>query len=714
MTLPIVHVSVHPDGAIVTRRGTLAPAGGQLRVPGLALLLDPQSVRIEISAAEVLSARLTLDLPTLDPGELTAALEEVEALRDALAIEDARRDAALRERDLFSALAPRFGSDPHQSLPSVARIAEWLETDSLLAARIEGLDDRVAAATERRDELVDEVDAAERRLADLERDGFWGRWVPARALAIETDATGPREVTVSYRVPGARWSPSYLLQADAANQTGRFVLRACVTQVTGEDWSDAHLTVTSLPSARRADVPEPGVWRLGAAVPADATSGWRELPADLDELFPEELAPAAPVAFDLTVRLGPHAYGEATPVPSPQAAQLQREYTLEPAEDVPRTLTPSRARAGASRPTIDGPFSDLSPRPVRTPTPVAAPERMYAASAATGAYAASAATATLLPPPPAPARVGGRGRGVPHDEWLDYARLRLVSFAAGRSRRGRLELAGDDDLILEARAPGLAIDRFLEALRDRHSAVAAVSRRELPDRHVLPSANGLATGAHRGAEVALTAADRVCVPSDGRVHAVVVASWPATVQISYRAVPRNDLRVYRRAKVVVEYDRPLLAGPVEVEVDGRAQHVSPWPGSEGRSELEVPFGPEERVTLTREVRYRDEAEPEADSAGRRRTYTSIEIALASRLPRPVTIDVLERVPVPHGGSELLVEVTEAFPAALPHSGDANGPVLKGGRIQQITLAPGASARAVFGYAVTMSSAAEIVGGSRRG
>jgi hypothetical protein len=95
-------------------------------------------------------------------------------------------------------------------------------------------------------------------------------------------------------------------------------------------------------------------------------------------------------------------------------------------------------------------------------------------------------------------------------------------------------------------------------------------------------------------------------------------------------------------------------------------------------------------------------------------YTSIEVDLRSTLSRPVTVDVLERVPVPHNDSHLVVEVTEAYPAALPHSGDPNGPVLKGGRIQQVPLGANGSARAVFGYAVTMDATAEIVGGDHRG
>ncbi|MEZ4235840.1 MAG: DUF4139 domain-containing protein [Myxococcota bacterium] len=66
-------------------------------------------------------------------------------------------------------------------------------------------------------------------------------------------------------------------------------MRATVVQATGEDWRGVALTLSSAPCERRLDVPELAALRLGTRQPRRAT-GWRPLPADLEALFPPELA----------------------------------------------------------------------------------------------------------------------------------------------------------------------------------------------------------------------------------------------------------------------------------------------------------------------------------------------------------------------------------------------------------------------------------------
>jgi hypothetical protein len=100
--------------------------------------------------------------------------------------------------------------------------------------------------------------------------------------------------------------------------------------------------------------------------------------------------------------------------------------------------------------------------------------------------------------------------------------------------------------------------------------------------------------------------------------------------------------------------------------------------------------------------------------GSRRLQTDVEVKIASSLPRPVSIEILERLPVPLDGKDVAVEQTEASPVADPYTGEPDGVILAGGRRQVLEVAPGGEARAVLGYAVTLGAREEIVGGDRRG
>jgi hypothetical protein len=80
----------------------------------------------------------------------------------------------------------------------------------------------------------------------------------------------------------------------------------------------------------------------------------------------------------------------------------------------------------------------------------------------------------------------------------------------------------------------------------------------------------------------------------------------------------------------------------------------------------------------------------------------------------VSVEVLERVPVPLKGSEVAVEVVEALPPVHPYRGEPDGPILDGGRRQRLEVAPGAEVRATLTFAITLGAKDELVGGDRRG
>ncbi|MEZ4235841.1 MAG: DUF4139 domain-containing protein [Myxococcota bacterium] len=289
-------------------------------------------------------------------------------------------------------------------------------------------------------------------------------------------------------------------------------------------------------------------------------------------------------------------------------------------------------------------------------------------------------------------------------DWLRYGELRLQAWSAPSGQRGRLQPVGEAERLRERRAPSAAVDRLVAQTEEAEARVAAARSRALPPHHVLP-------GPIAGTDVRIDAQGTVDLASDGLPHSVSVEAWPATLEVAYRAVPREDARAYRRVTARIGHERALLPGPVDVYVAGKLELTSPWAGSEGRGVLVLGLGVEDRLKLVRNVRYSEVSA--GVFGGSRRLQTEIEVEVASEIERPVAIDLLERVPVA-ADDKVAVEQTEASPPAEVYKGEVEGRILAGGRRQHLEVPAGGTAKAVLTYAVTLGSKDEIVGGDRRG
>jgi hypothetical protein len=747
-TLPVVRAVVHPDGALITRAGPLPVADGRIEVRKLPLLLDPTTLRVRVDGAEIAEVRAELDLLDEDRAEAPKRLEALRSARDELAALDVEVEASRELRRTLAALVPGFDDgDPRRPVPDPARFTAWLEADRAIGLRVEALDETLRSLLVRRRDLAERLAVLEHEAQAASTEERWQRWMPTRRVSIR--AVGARaaelQVELSYRIAGATWSPAYTLDADEALRSGRFSMRASIVQATGEDWRGVRVTLSSAPSERWIDVPELASMRLGTRQRA-APSGWRALPADLDALFPPEIVgvspptepgPAKTETLLMSTRFGGEPGGRAAAreraldgvaagvdddVDLGEAEWMAEEEdlssALEPVTGATPAPAPTRRPMSKSRPKADG-----APRPPPAPPSSAAmPEAMARRSVSMVGGAVGDVVGALVSAPLAAAAAlapkGGRGRaagpgmrraeGEPQvdiePDWLEYGRLRLADWTAGPGARGRLKPVSEAEVLIE-RGAQAAVRRLVREQAASEARATAVGARALPPHHVVP-------GPVQGNDVRIDAQGAVDVPSDGLPHSVAVEAWPADLEVSYRTVPRADPRAFRRVAARLQYDRALLPGPVDVYVGGKLELTSPWPGSAGRGVLRIGLGAEDRLKVVRNVRYTEASA--GVFGGSRRLQTDIEVKLASSLGRPVSVEILERLPVPLDGREVTVEQTEASPLADPYEGEADGPILTGGRRQVVEVPPGGEARAVLGYAVTLGSKDEIVGGDRRG
>lgn len=261
---PVVAVTVYPDRARVTRRGSIRlPAGEhRVRIAPLPLRLRRDSLRVGGGGAvTVLGVEVsTWRQPRSTDGQVGELTQRARELADELAEVDDDAEVETQRRQFLARLADRAGGTYARTLAAgdtgPADVATFADS---VAAQLAGSHRRRRGLARRRTELTEELSAVERDLA-----GASGKREPDRlaaevTVAVDADDTEV-DLELSYLVDGARWQSSYDLRL--AGDTMAVTWFGLVTQDTGEDWPECALQLSTARPAAAAGVPELSPWYL--------------------------------------------------------------------------------------------------------------------------------------------------------------------------------------------------------------------------------------------------------------------------------------------------------------------------------------------------------------------------------------------------------------------------------------------------------------------
>lgn len=333
LVAPVVAVTVHPDRARITRRGTVALAAGpnELVVADLPETLLDDSVRVagRTENADQAVRVVGVDVVRRDlvaaPDERVRAAEQAlrEAERALAAIDGADAGDAAREQ-LLHRLALRSGDRLARALAEgAADPARVAEVSGVVAAQL------VEVAAERRAHAERRVDAEHARAAaqsELDRLRASGRTRRDAVIAVEADVPCELSLDLVYVAHGAGWTCAYDARIEG---TGPLALTwyGLVSQVTGEDWPACELTLSTARPGVAGAVPELEPWWVDVRPPAP----------------PMPLAAAAPAgaAFDL-MRVEEKAVAARDVVAEPQEGALAVAWRLARPTAVPADGTPHR------------------------------------------------------------------------------------------------------------------------------------------------------------------------------------------------------------------------------------------------------------------------------------------------------------------------------------------------------------------------------------
>ncbi|MCB9748427.1 MAG: DUF4139 domain-containing protein [Myxococcales bacterium] len=745
LTSRIDLVTVYRAGALVERVAQLPaalPGDGVVRVGGLPLSLDDSSVRARVDGARELVVRdlrvtLTHDrsetpLLPVEPAALRAARRRLAQLEDRRAHLEAQR---ARLSDVTG--GPRGQGErgrPPPPIPFEARLA-WLDFRD---GALEELDRELARAHEAtrlaRQELAT-LEARDRE-ATSERAPQAHELRKAAQLTLAGAITADARLVVEYRVPGARWSPSYTITLDRGQTRGRLAVRAVVAQRTGEDWRGVALELSTADCQRWTELPELKSIRVGRRQPSESARGWRQPPAGAAELFADynrftrDHAPVKPVSEAKPAK--PAVPSGPPPPPPPLAgAPMPAQQSMTLAGGLPPGVTLQDAIRQAEAEARLRSEAEARARDMAMPAAMLAPESKKssgfgglfggggggvsrAAPPPPAAKARRVATGAARPPsaprPSAPGQPLARSTppppsSDPGDDWLSYGDLRMPT--PSESTRGALVRLERHERYRElVWVRERSYERHVVALIDAAETQAAgVERSPLPARH-----KPLAPQELGGFDYIYRAEGRVEILSDGAYHGVPLLTEDIAAKPFHVVVPRVSNDVFRRVTLRNPLEVPLLAGPADIYQDGDFLLSTDLRTCAPRGELEFGLGVVQAIKVARNTRFAEETA--GLMGGALLLRHAIEIELANRTGSEVAIEVRERVPVTReGDDEVVVEVAEATPPWRSYEPEEHK--LRGGHRWSVRVPAGDTLTLKARYVVRISSRRELVGGNRR-
>ncbi len=267
-------VTLYRDQALVTRLVRAEVPGGlsELVVGDLPPQLVPDSLFAGAEGrTQVRAVRFRTRAVKEEPREEIRRLEQqIEALKKALRRNEAMR-ALVQERRAYLSKLEQFTAPTAQvELTKGVLNAETLETLTLfIFGQRADLTEKMLKLEDEKGELSKQISLLQREKAQLTAGTT--RTLREAVLFVDRPKAGPVELRLSYLVNRAGWEPAYNLRAgeDAARVTVEY--NATVHQMSGEDWHDVDLTLSTASPTLMAKGPDlaPFWVALGSARPAE-------------------------------------------------------------------------------------------------------------------------------------------------------------------------------------------------------------------------------------------------------------------------------------------------------------------------------------------------------------------------------------------------------------------------------------------------------------
>lgn len=246
----IVSVTVYSDKALVTRQGKLSITGSEreLVIPSLPVTLEPESVRVGgkgtvgVRLLTVSCDRIYTTEPVADRvAQLTRQIQQLATEKRHL---QAQVDALTLQSQFIAGLREKTEEPFAQSLSRKnLSLSETLDFLNFLGSQYSEYAIASAECYNQQQELDQQIQVLRNSLHNIQTPHAQESF--NLVVGIEVTEAGEFELELSYMVNRASWQPLYDLRSHTTSKIVNLSYLAEVTQNTGEDWQDVHLTLST-------------------------------------------------------------------------------------------------------------------------------------------------------------------------------------------------------------------------------------------------------------------------------------------------------------------------------------------------------------------------------------------------------------------------------------------------------------------------------------
>lgn len=698
----ISDVTVYRSGALVRRSAELKRSNGKypdyIFLNDLPACLQDDSIRVQISADNGLSAPIANDIKI----ELLVMKQPQTSTLDSK-FNDTLKTYIIEQIELqelletTSVALEQLGvvDIPERPTPEGATAVMPSPTTSILNLN-KFIHERRNKLVEQKFELEQAILEKSEKIDHLKFTIQENSQVPevlenelTKGIVVRLSQTGASAdtamVSIEYMVPGAQWFPAYSLHIDSTNEKGKLKMHALIAQATGENWSNITIKLSTALPQEWMELPKLRSKRIGRQQSGSSQKGWRPPPEGVDALF-------ADYDYFQSEVSSSRKKISVTPSIAVNGSKIVEEEEM---DDL---------MGNDDLSFDDAVFSKAEAAPCMAPEQKTQKKSLFNINLG-GSAGGSKSKRKITTPSPQSMKVAKNDMEVVAidpmagqqeltfvNELMNFQRLYMQGPLS--SNRGKLKISSQQQYVNVL--PGM-----LKALNNAINKAGSLP--ESPSKCNSPNTID-------SFDYTYVCDNPVEVPSKAKYISIPVCEQQVDVSIRHVVVPREAPEVFRVAKISNPLKNPLLAGPIDLYLNGDFFITGNLDVIAPHGKADLGLGVEESIKVARNTFFEEESE--GLLKGKLLLKHKILIEIMNNLKCNIEIEVRERIPVKQTNDENIeIIMHKAKPDWEKYS--ASPPNVRGRYAWKLKMSAGEKCELQAKYDVEIASKNEIIGGNRR-
>lgn len=284
LTAPIDQVTVYSDRAEVHRETSQYFKAGihTIKLTNLPNTVNIDSLRIASTQAKVIRIQPQyVESQEYSLEELQQIIEEMETIQNELTLLQTQKNVLNNELRTLQSLRPSNPiTESQRKSPATYNSQSWLTSLNFLSLRQASTTKNVDALSQKYETKYERWNTLKKKSEPFLR-GSYSQQSVELIVVLQVAKEQNVQIDLSYFINGAYWFPTYDVHYDSKTDNVRIESAAYVQQYTGEDWSDAKISLsTSMPNLNL-EIPDLMTWTLGEKneyIPHPRAARWSNPP----------------------------------------------------------------------------------------------------------------------------------------------------------------------------------------------------------------------------------------------------------------------------------------------------------------------------------------------------------------------------------------------------------------------------------------------------